>query len=485
MPSSQNTQPALPEAFTARIRRQIPEHHDAFLDALETAPAVSIRLNPHKPVPVTNPAGSGASPRDRVISPVFSLTSGPVPWSRNGRYLRERPSFTGDPVFHAGGYYVQEASSMFLEHVLNLPAIRQKSDLILDACAAPGGKTTLIAAQFPRSLVVANEVIRSRIPALLENSIKWGTGNLVITRNESRHFTRLNSYFDLVVADVPCSGEGLFRKTPSARSEWSVDNAAHCSLRQRSILTELWEAVAPGGHLVYTTCTFNPDENERNIAWLLNKTGGECVSVPLTFPGDSSGAADSIHEISDGPVTGYGFYPHRTSGEGFFLSLIRKPATGTSAHARRPRAHAPAILDASDHAAAEATTWFEDDDLAWFQISDRLHHIRSSHMEHLHMLASSLSVVYAGTEAGKIIRDAVRPSPAAALDIRMAAHRLPQFRCGLEEAQAFLRRETLPVSGDTATGWQLATYHGLPLGWLKNIGSRLNNYHPMEWRIRR
>ena len=513
--SSNKDIPALPDAFVRRIREQFPEEHAAFTSALDQSPRPSIRLNPHKWERI----------RHRPDPP-----GEPVPWSLNGRFLSERPSFTLDPLFHAGSYYVQEASSMFLEWVLAGPQRPQKT--ILDACAAPGGKTTLLAALFPDALVVANEVIRSRIPPLLENSIKWGTGNIVVTQNDPDRFSRLPGFFDLILTDAPCSGEGLFRKDPPARSEWTPENARHCSLRQRSILTGLWPALRPGGLLIYTTCTFNPEENERNVAWLLEQTGGECVRLD----------AGPIQEVTHGPVTGYAFYPHRTKGEGFFLSVIRKPGdmtrlagenisdesfgsvshlpydalgpesrhkpdpgrrsghsrgkkgSGSSLHGRSPSGRSPSgrshsggpELTAPDPSTLSQTDdWFTGDPFEWYQIGERLFRIQSAHLSLLKQLMPALSVRYAGTEAGRVLRSEVIPAPAAAFDIRLNTDAFPVIDVSTDDALRYLRRENLPVPEKAPGGWHLVSCEGLPLGWTKNVGKRMNNYYPSEWRIRK
>lgn len=521
----------IPEDFIRRIKNQFPEEYPAFLNALEDVPATSIRINPSKWTP---------------LCPFPSPPAMPVPWSLNGWFLTDRPSFTMDPLFHAGCYYVQEPGSMFLEQVLKklLPAghneIRKYGTsfgetsqpdgapvpgIILDACAAPGGKTTLLASLYPDSLVVANEPVRSRIPSLLENSIKWGTGNIVITQNDTSRIAEFTGFFDLILADAPCSGEGLFRKDHDARKEWSSDKAHHCSLRQRSILGNLWQALRPGGFLVYSTCTFNPEENEMNIAWLLHQTGGESVTVDASGP--------MVH-ISKGPVSGYAFYPHKTTGEGFFLSIIRKPADAVQDGYRSPDGYpspdpgrgpsgscqpAPQAVSRPAHRSGnrpavrpnsrpgnqssfrpvsghskigipdpeiiqQAEPWFSGDDFSWFTIGDRLFRIRTPHLEILRQLSSALTIRYAGTEAGKIIRDDARPSPAAALDIRLNSELFPHLNCSREEALKFLRREPPALPDRFPPGWILVTYSGLPLGWARNIGSRLNNYHPKEWRIR-
>ncbi len=509
MPSPRKSSPIttgtyeLPQQFAERIREQFPEEYPEFLLALDVPPATSIRLNPHKWKWLVAQSDFPNKTPD-AIKHITGTNASPVPWTQNGWFLRDRPSFTLDPLFHAGCYYVQEAGSMVLEHVLSLPELRENSDLILDSCAAPGGKSTLIAAMFPKSLIVANEVIRSRIPALLENCTKWGTGNLVVTQSDPVRFTALEAFFDLAVVDAPCSGEGLFRKNPPSRMEWSPDNAHHCALRQRTILMDTWKAIRPGGHLIYTTCTFNPEENEHNVAWLLEQTDGDCVPVP----------GGMMREIRVGNVTGYGLYPHRSQGEGFFLSVIRKPAPDGNLLPRRPYIRAKHIIEPEPFALKKTSEWLTtktpmaplnhptgapsnsqpgisadsaastDSDFRQFQIRDRLFRIRSNHWNSLHILSSQLPVRYAGTEIAGIIRDDVRPAAAAALDMHLNCRHFPKIACTRDDALRFLRRESLPVPESADTGWHLATFHSIPLGWLKNIGRRMNNYHPKEWRIR-
>jgi 16S rRNA (cytosine1407-C5)-methyltransferase len=554
MSNPRNTEiPSLPDAFVQRIRQQFPDEHKEFITALNLAPGTSIRLNPHKWERI----------RSRPSPP-----GEPVPWSRNGRYLHERPSFTHDPLFHAGSYYVQEASSMFLEHVLAGPgsvyrtapadsitagttsvpydSLRTESPgsavpfrppvTILDACAAPGGKTTLLAALFPDALVAANEVIRSRVPSLLENSIKWGTGNIVVTQNDPSHFRRLPGFFDLILADVPCSGEGLFRKDPAARREWSPENARHCAMRQRSILTELWPALRPGGLLVYTTCTFNPDENERNLAWLMEQTGGESVRVDAVSSLTRL-PSQVIREIKHGGATGYAFHPHISAGEGFFLGVLHKPDSIThhdnnisssdtystyyspdhdayyqiekgspesypspaGRHAGKRSRHGKTRRKSSGSAASgpheltqpdpsiltRTDKWFTGDNFEWYQLGDRLFRIRSGHLPLLRQFVAALSVRHAGIEVGRVIRDEVIPSPAAAFDIHLDHSAFPVMDLSREEAIRYLRRENLPVPPDAPAGWNLVVHDGLALGWTKNIGRRMNNYYPAEWRIRK
>ena len=253
----------LPAKFVERVLRDLGGTEGAALcAALDAEPPVSVRLNPAKTGADTLPAGpdAGLPVPEAAGLPALAI-AGRVPWCRDGRYLAVRPSFTLDPDFHAGAYYVQEASSQFVGHLL--AAVRTEGARILDLCAAPGGKTTLYASLAgPDGLVVANEIDRRRASVLADNVRKWGTGNVAVTTCEPRALGDFEAWFDVVAVDAPCSGEGMFRKDPDARGEWSEGNVKQCAARQDEILREAWRALRPGGTLVYSTCTFNRDEDE-------------------------------------------------------------------------------------------------------------------------------------------------------------------------------------------------------------------------------
>lgn len=288
---------SLPEAFIRNIRRDIPGDADALFSVLDGTPPVSVRWNPYK-----------------TQSPAEGI---PVAWCRYGRYLPERPSFTTDPLFHAGAYYVQEASSMFVEHLLR-STTEPEGARILDLCAAPGGKATLYSTLAGGDgIVIANEVIRSRALILADNIRKWGIGNTMVTNNDPAHFAGLGEWFDAVAVDAPCSGEGMFRKSPEARGEWSEANVRLCAARQRRIVSDAWAALRPGGVLIYSTCTFNRTEDEENVRWIAEELGGEDAGAMV--PPDWG-----IEEREAGGVRCFRLWPHRIAGEGFFAAAIRK-----------------------------------------------------------------------------------------------------------------------------------------------------------------
>ena len=275
----------LPPSFVEDMRALMPDAND-FLAALQTEQPVSIRLNSLKldtsthPESYIFPASYPAALRGQgeVRLPQDSVR---VPWCESGYYLPNRPAFTFDPLFHAGGYYVQEAASMFLEQ-----AMRRSVGApcrMLDLCAAPGGKSSLASTLLPKgSLLVANEVIRQRSQILAENLTKWGCPNTIVTNSDPADFGQLDNFFDVLLTDVPCSGEGMFRKDPVAVSEWSPQNVELCYQRQRRILSDVWPSLKPGGIAIYSTCTYNVHEDEENIAWICQELGAEVLEVPVS-----------------------------------------------------------------------------------------------------------------------------------------------------------------------------------------------------------
>jgi 16S rRNA C967 or C1407 C5-methylase (RsmB/RsmF family) len=278
----------LPEPFVNRTLPLLGDEFSAFENALKSASPTSIRVN------------------DKMS---YHASDEEVAWCKNAYYLAERPLFTADPLIHGGIYYVQEASSMFLYQAIkqHFPTART----VLDLCAAPGGKSTLLTQTLPgNSLLVSNEIIRSRAYILAENLIKWGNANVVVTNNEPKDFDTLPNFFDAMVIDAPCSGEGMFRKDAGAIKEWSEYNVKLCAERQREIVSAVWDTLKSDGILVYSTCTYNREENEENVEWICNELGGEILHLDLNGNQDIT--------VTD---YGYRFYPHKTQGEGFFLAL--------------------------------------------------------------------------------------------------------------------------------------------------------------------
>ncbi|MEY4876827.1 MAG: hypothetical protein RL708_1976, partial [Bacteroidota bacterium] len=297
----------LPENLLAELRLQQGFDEVAFLQAHQQSPNTSIRLNPKKKIAIT------PSPLERA-----GVRS--IPWCNNGFYLEKRPSFTYDPLFHAGCYYVQEASSMFLEFVLKQTVDLSQSLKVLDLCAAPGGKSTLVASLInENSLLVSNEVIKNRATILKENISKWGSENVLVTNNDPKHFERLENYFDVLIIDAPCSGSGLFRKEPNYLNEWNENLVSLCNQRQQRIIADVWKCLKPNGVLIYSTCSFSESENEAIADWMIDEFEAENISIKIPTEFKIVETKSKKHQAQ-----GFRFYPHLVQGEGFFCCAMRK-----------------------------------------------------------------------------------------------------------------------------------------------------------------
>ena len=442
------------------------DEYDAFARALEADQAVSLRYNPLK---------TSFAPADAEAMR--------VPWASRGYYLAERPAFTFDPLFHAGAYYVQEASSMFLEQ-----ALRQYVDgpvRYLDLCAAPGGKTTLAISALPEgSLVVGNEVDRKRANILAKNVAKWGSASTLVSNRRADSFTPLESFFDVILTDVPCSGEGMFRKDPRAVEEWSEANVANCAVRQREILQDIWPALRPGGLLIYSTCTYNTEENEEMLQWICRELGAEML--PLSID-----PAWGIHAPLREGVSAYRFMPHTTRGEGLFMAVLRKaddgeaPADGD----RLVRDFARKRLKKGGKREMpfpkEATGWVINPETFRFEVEgDRLVAYPREHADELLMLADRLAPLSAGLTLGTVKGKDIVPDHQLALSAALRPDAFPRAEIDRETALSYLRREAIALPADLPKGYVVVCYEGHPLGFAKHLGNRSNNLYPQEWRIR-
>jgi 16S rRNA C967 or C1407 C5-methylase (RsmB/RsmF family)/NOL1/NOP2/fmu family ribosome biogenesis protein len=442
-----------PQEFIKRIREQSYIDADSLLAALHEPSPVSVSINTGK----------------WNLKPAFAE---PVPWCETGYYLESRPSFTLDPLFHAGCYYPREASGMFLEQVFRQLVPDTENLRVLDLCGAPGGKSTQISDLIgPGSVLVSNEVIRHRASILAETLTKWGSPGVIVTQNDPAVFGRLKGYFDIIVIDAPCSGEGMFRD-PVAVGEWTPANASHCAERQKRIIMDVWPALKENGLLVYSTCTFNPAENEENIKWLVENTGSKSLGMDISrFTGS--------REIEYNGITGYGFHPGKVKGEGFFISTIRKEGTGEVKPIRiqRKKEYLPGRHDI---AIAQQWTMFPGNQL--LKRGEELTGLACDAGEFLYLF-SNLNVVKAGTKISVNKKNDYLPSHEIALSHMLRKGAFPEWDLSYNEAVGYLRRDPLPRT-ELSGGWILVTYRGVNLGFVKNIRSRINNYFPVEWRIR-
>ncbi len=454
--------PSLPTGFIQSLQQAAGFSAAAFEAAHQQPPPVSIRLHPQK------------RPADGL--PLAGIYAAEVPWCSLGRYLTERPSFTADPLLHAGAYYVQEASSMFLEQAL-LQLVNTEQPLrILDLCAAPGGKSTLLLSFLQhRGLLVSNEVIRQRVHVLAENITKWGYANTIVTHNDPADFQRLPGFFDVLVVDAPCSGSGLFRKDPAAMQEWSSAQVTHCSQRQQRILADVLPALAPGGLLIYSTCSYAPEEDEA-VADRLCAAGLE--SQRLSLPADW-GVVESASEKHG--AWGYRFYPDRVQGEGFYLAAFRKPG-GHTPEGAAPRRQ-KSTLEKAGAAEKDVLRPHLADPDQWliFRQQDQLHAFPAAAEAGLSEIRNALYIRKAGVELGTLMRNELIPGHALALSL-IRGDACPSWELNADDALQYLRRQDFPVT-TPHRGWVMITHRGLPLGWAKVLPNRLNNYYPKDWRI--
>ena len=429
------------------------ERYGRFVQALETEPVVSIRFN------------------GRKMEADSSLNA--VPWASAGRYLESRPVFTADPLFHAGCYYVQEASSMFVEQ-----AVRQYVDRpvrALDLCAAPGGKSTLLLSQLPQgSMLVSNEPVPLRAQILAENVTKWGNAASLVTRNEPADFAPFRNFFDFVLVDAPCSGEGMFRKDSYAVEQWSVSNVEQCARRQREIVADIWESLRPGGLMVYSTCTFNREENEDCVEWIANELGAEVLEVKIDDEWNITGSL-----TTEGlPV--YRFIPGYTAGEGLFLAVLRKDGSSTAVQPKAPRMQlAPAKLK------SEVAKWIvAPGDFDFVMQGDTVIAMPKEHTAAMLALQQKLKVLHMALPLAEVKNNKILPLHALAMSTELVAQAFNTVELEREKALAYLHREAL-LFADAPVGHLLLTYKGTPIGFVKNIGNRANNLYPAEWRIRK
>jgi 16S rRNA C967 or C1407 C5-methylase (RsmB/RsmF family)/NOL1/NOP2/fmu family ribosome biogenesis protein len=441
----------LPPDFEMRMQHRLRDEWPAFQSSLQQSSPTSIRLNPSK----------------KSIAPEKK-----IPWTETGYYLEERPRFTLDPLFHAGVYYVQEASSMLVEQGVRQSMEVTQPILALDLCAAPGGKSThLLSLLSPDSFLVSNEVIRARASVLSENIQKWGYENVLVTSNDPIDFQLLPGFFDLIVVDAPCSGEGLFRKDQAAMKEWSVGNVQLCAQRQQRIVADVWPSLKEEGILLYSTCTYSEEENEQNLQWLANDKQVEFVSLKLE-------ASWGVEEVKNGNVLGYRCYPHRVNGEGFFLAIVRKKSH-EPAKSFRLKNNVTLISKKANEALHD---WMMPHNHTFVQLDEYILSVSTPFLSALNTLFHLLKPVIRGTAVATQKHDKFIPEHALALSVHVNTDRFKKLYLTYEEALAYLRKDVLTI-GEGEKGFALVMYEGVPLGWVNLLGNRLNNLYPAGWRI--
>lgn len=449
----------LPDEYLAFTRVLMGESLWAdYLRALGEPPSVSIRLNRLK-------TSEGLRLTD--------ISDGQVSWCKEGHYLNHRPNFTFDPLFHAGVYYVQEAASMFLHHVLSHYV--SQPVLMLDLCAAPGGKSTVARAALPKgSLLVSNEPMRQRCQVLAENMQKWGHPDVVVTNNYPHDFRRCGVLFDVILADVPCSGEGMMRKEAEAVAQWTPSLVSQCATLQREIVTDAWAVLKPGGYLFYSTCTMNTAENEENICYFERELGAEVLPVDVE---DAWNITGSLLKGWERPVCR--FIPGRTRGEGLFMAVLRKGDCEMSVPKPKKQKSAPQKKSKPIEIPLVGS-----DDFVVVERQDRCMAVNQLWKGVLQTIDSSLNVLSAGVPLYEMKGRDLVPSHALALSALLKTDAFPRVELDFQQAISYLRREAFVLPGGTPRGYVVVCFQHTPLGFMKNLGNRANNLYPQEWRIR-
>ncbi len=435
----------LPEDFINLVAPIFADEMGDFEAALAQNPSVSVRVN------------------DKISLPQFSDVE-QVAWCSDGFYLPERPNFTRDPLFHAGAYYVQEAASMFLQQAL--ANFVDKKAKMLDMCAAPGGKSTLIAHYLDGGVLVANEFVRQRAHILSENVQKWGSPEVIVTNNAPSDFSDFIGVFDAILVDAPCSGEGMFRKDANAIAEWSLQNVRNCVVRQREILEAAWRCLKTDGVLIYSTCTYNRLENEENVQWLCRQFAAEILRIPT----------EAAWQIAETPE-GYHFFPHRTRGEGLFMAVLRKTTSENGAKIRNKNRVKPLAQSAFADYLKNA------DEYALFSFQNCHFAFPQQYADLLQLCLERLNVLHFGVPLAESKGKDLIPQAGLALSKAFNEAAFVAVDVDLGTALCFLRCEAI-VLPNAPKGFLVLKYQNLPIGWVKNIGNRCNNLYPQQWRIR-
>ena len=431
--------------------------------AFDAPASVSVRSNPFK---------DGCTPQGRQ-----------VPWCTHGRLLPERPQFTLDPHFHGGAYYVQDSSSMFVGHVfrtlvkqMDLPQTRPLR--VLDLCAAPGGKTTDLITSLRELcgndfLLVSNEVMKQRVGILADNVALWGDPNVVVTSDDPRAFAALPGFFDVIVADVPCSGEGMFRKDEEAQKQWSEDNVALCEARQRRIVADVWPALAQGGLFIYSTCTFNRYENDGNMNWIAEELG----ALHLTQE-DTVGLPQGVLKTE----YGYSLVPGFVEGEGQYCGALKKTSEVEFAEVRQ-RQQRPG-KGGKDTPVPKGLEKLLNVETVFRMKGETVTAVPSNIYQAVSVLEQNLHIVAAGCALGTVKGSLLVPDADLALSLMLDESAFPSVEVDRKTALAYLHRDAITLPPETEKGYVLIRHEGLPLGFVKNLGNRCNSLHPQSRRIR-
>jgi 16S rRNA C967 or C1407 C5-methylase (RsmB/RsmF family) len=442
----------LPTGFVDRMKLQLADEAEAFFAALDTASPTSIRLNHLK----------GKSP--------FESTD-KVLWCDLGHYLAERPAFFMDPHWHGGAYYVQEASSMIMDYILSQLTLPDHSRVFVDLCAAPGGKTGILAKHLrPNDVLVANEVVSQRRTILRENLIKGGYLNTFFTGEPAASFRQ--PIADLILIDAPCAGEGMMRKDPEAIRQWSTSLVQSCTMMQQQIVHHAVKALKPDGILIYSTCSYSMEENLENIRSFIDEYALETISI--SFPNDWG-----IEKMDLKGAIGYQLYPHRVKGEGLFVAVLKNHGNVDETYykSKKPRRLFEDIPEwlATHLKESEHYRSMKNDSLNSLITREA----EEKAIEVLNLFPNAQLITESGEQKGK---DFI-PSHFMAM-AGLYNNQTGVIEVGLSEALDFLERSTSTLPQGKQLGWHIIRHEGTDLGWAKWTQQGWKNYYPMNWRLR-
>ncbi|MBK9283183.1 MAG: RNA methyltransferase [Sphingobacteriaceae bacterium] len=437
----------LPEKLLASLDELEGFNRGAFIDAHNSEQPISIRKNNFKKSDIT-----------------FEIKED-VRWCKQAYYLKTRPSFTLDPLFHAGAYYVQEAGSMFLDFVLNEMVELPDKPLIIDMCGSPGGKSTIISSYLKnKGTLIANEVVKKRASILAQNLSKWGTSNVIVTNNDPLVLANQSFKADLVVLDAPCSGSGLFRKQPDSIDEWSEDNVNFCSSRQKRIIADSIGAIKSGGYLFYSTCSYSYEENEKIVDWLIEEFNFKIIQQKLP---EEWGIIDT--------GKGYRFYPHLTQSEGFFCALLIKDGHNEVNNLLKIKGNDDLFVKKNPF-----LNIFDENSGKTMKIGDLYYFLHQDTLPYYLQLKNQLYIKKAGVCLGELKGKDVIPNHELAMSYEATIQNAIEL--DHENALNFLRKKEFSLA-IKSSGFQLMQYKNLGLGWAKILPNRINNYLPQEFRI--
>ena len=456
----------LPGDFIQSVDSILGDESGLLLSALAEEAPVSVHINPFK---------YNRNPME------FPIGTEKVYWNDNGFYLKERPAFTFDPLFHSGYYYVQEASSMFVEYVVK--NLVYEPVTCLDLSAAPGGKSVGLLSALPAgSLLVCNELIRQRANVLSETITKFGVPNAVVTNNSPGDFRDIEDFFDVILIDAPCSGEGMFRKDEIAIEEWSTDNVQMCAARQKDIINDIWGSLKDNGLIIYSTCTYNISEDEENAEWIANSLGAEFITVEIN---PEWGISPSLKN----DVTGYRFFPYKTRGEGLFVTILRKRGQSYYPSSQKDsRVYSKKRSGKSDFTFLKDTSQYKKlllnpEKYDYLLFENRVVAFPKNLTDNNLMLHKELRVVSQGILLGELKGKDFIPSQSLAMSIHLNQSTFNSYELTYDDSIAYLRNQAIQLT-DALKGFIVVTYKNEPLGFVKNLGNRANNLYPKEWRIR-